>query len=71
MNKSSSYNNLLSRPTAHPRIVPGKLSIPLKKSEKKKLRDAVDQLQSSYTALEGQNRLHSDKLGDQESFVEH
>ena len=32
--------------------------------------DAVDQPQSAYTALEGQNRLLSDKLGDQESFVE-
>ena len=39
-------------------------------SEKKKLRDAFDQPQSAYTALEGQNRLLSDKLGDQESFVE-
>ena len=38
--------------------------------EKKRLRDAVDQLQSVCAALEGQNKLLSDKLGDQESFVE-
>ena len=39
-------------------------------SEKKKLRDAVDNLQNAYMTLESQNRLLKHKLGDQESFVE-
>ena len=39
-------------------------------SANKKLRDVVDRLQSACTALEGQNQMLVDKLGDQESFVE-
>ena len=38
--------------------------------EKKRLRDAVNQLQSLCAALEGQNKMLSEKLGDQESFIE-
>ena len=40
-------------------------------NDKKKLREAVDQLQTICAALEGQNKMLSDRLGDQESFVEH